>query len=267
MGVIMNKLLFATLSIGALMISVAKAADLPRKAPPAPVPVAPTCAQFGGWYVGVQGGFVSNRHEFTNLDNFGVNLADHVSQRRITGHVGPQTGWNWQWNCTVFGLQADWSWSGGRQDNSFRGFPFTTMNNENRTRWFATARARSGVVVDNLLLYVTGGAAFANHRNENVMVMAPFTETFSNSRTRVGFAVGAGAEWSFAGNWSINSEFLYMAFERDRRALNCTTVVTCSPFPVGTPFRFEHQNEAWVGRIGLNYRFGGFGGGPVLARY
>jgi outer membrane immunogenic protein len=170
MGVIMNKLLFATLSIGALMISVAKAADLPRKAPPAPVPVAPTCAQFGGWYVGVQGGFVSNRHEFTNLDNFGVNLADHVSQRRITGHVGPQTGWNWQWNCTVFGLQADWSWSGGRQDNSFRAFPFTTMNNENRTRWFATARARSGVVVDNLLLYVTGGAAFANHRNENVMV-------------------------------------------------------------------------------------------------
>ena len=70
MGVIMNKLVFATLSIGALMISVAKAADLPRKAP-APVVVAPTCAQFGGFYIGVQGGFVTHRHEFTNLDNFG----------------------------------------------------------------------------------------------------------------------------------------------------------------------------------------------------
>src|SRR5258705_11173507 len=92
MGVIMNKLLFATLSIGALMISVAKAADLPRKAPPAPVPVAPTCAQFGGGDVGVQGGFVSNRHEFTNLDNFGGNPPDHVSQRRITGHAAPQSG-------------------------------------------------------------------------------------------------------------------------------------------------------------------------------
>ena len=33
-------------------------------------------------------------------------------------------------------------------------------------KWFATLRARSGVVVNNLLLYVSGGFAFANHRNE-----------------------------------------------------------------------------------------------------
>jgi outer membrane immunogenic protein len=265
MGVIMNKLVFATLSIGALMISVAKAADLPRKAPPAPVAVAPACAQFGGFYIGVQGGFVTHQHEFTNLDNMGGDLADHGSHRRTSGHVGPQAGWNWQWNCTVFGVQADWSWSGGRHENSFRDIPGTTMNHEHRTRWFGTVRGRSGVVVNNLLLYVTGGAAFANHRNETAFVATPDTERFSDHRTRFGFAVGAGTEWSFANNWSINSEFLYMAFERDRRAFNCATL--CGPFPVGTPFRFEHQNEAWVGRIGLNYRFGGFGGGPVLARY
>jgi outer membrane immunogenic protein len=264
MGVIMYKLLFATLSIGALMISVAKAADLPRKAP-APVAVAPACAQFGGFYLGVQGGFVSHRHEFTNLDSMG-DFADHGSNRRINGHVGPQAGWNWQWNCTVFGVQADWSWSGGSHETSFTG-PTMTMTHEHRARWFATARARTGVVVDNLLLYVTGGAAFANHRNENVFVATPFTDSFSDHRTRVGFAVGAGTEWSFGSNWSINTEFLYMAFERDRRAFNCTTVVTCGALPVGTAFRFENQNEAWVGRIGLNYRFGGFGGGPVVARY
>ena len=263
----MNQLLLATLSIGALMISVAKAADLPQKAP-APVAVAPACAQFGGWYVGVQGGFVSHRHEFTNLDNFGLNLADHASRRRINGFVGPQAGWNWQWNCTVFGLQADWSWSGGNNETSFTG-PNMTMTHEHRTRWFATARARSGVVVNNLLLYVTGGAAFANHRNENAFVATPFTDSFSQNRTRVGFAVGAGTEWTFGNNWSINTEFLFMSFERDTRAFNCTTVVMCSPFPVGTAFRFEQQNEAWIGRIGLNYRFGGggFGGGPFVAQY
>src|SRR5258705_9765963 len=88
MGVIMNKLLFATLSIGALMISVAKAADLPRNAPPAPVPVAPTWAQCGGWDLRGLGGVVSHRHQIPNLQNFGVNLASHVERRPIIGRVG-----------------------------------------------------------------------------------------------------------------------------------------------------------------------------------
>jgi outer membrane immunogenic protein len=262
MGVIMNKLLLATLSIGALTISVAKAADIRA---PAPVVVAPACAQFGGWYIGIQGGAIAQRHEVTDLDDFFVNRADHVANRRISGFIGPQAGWNWQWNCTVFGVQADWSWTGGRHEHSIDG-GWWDGNHNHKARWFGTVRARSGVVVNNLLLYVSGGFAFANQRSEFVF-NSDYGDhvNFSHSKTRHGLAVGAGTEWSFANNWSINSEFLYMAFERDRRAFNCATL--CGPFPVGTPFRFEHQNDAWVGRVGLNYRFGGFGGGPVLARY
>ena len=115
----------ASLAIGGM--SVAKAADIPRKAP-APVVVAPACAQFGGWYIGIQGGFIASRHEFTDLDNFFEDRADHVSGRRLSGFVGPQAGWNWQVNCTVFGLMADWSWTGGRNEASFRRDSVILMN-------------------------------------------------------------------------------------------------------------------------------------------
>jgi outer membrane immunogenic protein len=246
-------------SIGALTIGVANAADLPRKAP-APVVVAPACAQFGGWYIGIQGGAIAQRHDFTDLDDFfGDDVADHVSTRRVSGFVGPQAGWNWQWNCTVFGLQADWSWTGGRHEHSFNNGSFDAHVNH-RMKWFATIRARSGVVVNNLLLYVTGGFAFANNRREHFFDDGEDTFIFTHNKTRFGLALGAGTEWSFGNNWSLGTEFLYMAFERDRRAFTCPSGTSCS----GDTFRFEHLNDAWVSRIYLNYRFGGGGGGGAF---
>ena len=252
----------ASLAIGGM--SVAKAADIPRKAP-APVVVAPACAQFGGWYIGIQGGAIAHRHEVTDLDDFFDGRADHVAGRRLSGFVGPQAGWNWQWNCTVFGLMADWSWTGGRNEASFRRdlgeYDDFSANTNNRMKWFATVRARSGVVVNNLLLYVSGGFAFANHRNEILFNSDSGNVNFNDSKTRFGLAVGAGTEWSFGNNWSLNTEFLYMAFERDNRAF------TCQVCPHGDTFRFEHLNDAFVTRIGLNYRFGGAAAAPVAARF
>jgi outer membrane immunogenic protein len=249
----------ASLAIGG--ISVTKAADIPRKAP-APVVVAPACAQFGGWYIGIQGGGISQRHDFTDVDNFfGNNVADHFATRRSSGFVGPQAGWNWQWNCTVFGLQADWSWTGGTHEHSFSNEFFDAHVNS-KTKWFATIRARSGVVVNNLLLYVTGGFAFANNRREHLFVDHVEEENFifTHNKTRFGLAVGAGTEWSFGNNWSLGTEFLYMAFERDRRAFTCPLGTSCA----GDTFRFEHLNDAWIARISLNYRFGGGGGGGAF---
>ena len=74
-------------------------------------------------------------------------------------------------------------------------------------RWFGTVRARTGVVVDNLLLYVTGGFAYARFNNVlTVFEDAPATAVaFANSRTRWGWTAGVGTEWAFAPNWSLKS--------------------------------------------------------------
>jgi opacity protein-like surface antigen len=83
----------------------------------------------------------------------------------------------------------------------------------------------------------------------------------------LGFVVGAGTEWALNANWSINSEILYMGFEKDNQAYSCSTAATCpggAAF-VGTPYRYEYKDTEWVARIGVNYRFGGYA--PVVARY
>ena len=92
------------------------------------------------------------------------------------------------------------------------------MNVENRLRWFGTTRARAGVVVDNLLLYVTGGLAYANFkRNYTYFQDGPaHANVFSSDSTKIGWAAGVGAEWAFANNWTLKGEFLYMSFEQDR---------------------------------------------------
>jgi opacity protein-like surface antigen len=50
------------------LASIASAADLPRKAPPPPLP--PPCAQFGGFYVGGNVGWGYGEHKFRDLDGF-----------------------------------------------------------------------------------------------------------------------------------------------------------------------------------------------------
>jgi opacity protein-like surface antigen len=63
----------------------------------------------------------------------------------------------------------------------------------------------------------------------------------------------AGTEWAFAPNWSLKSEVLYMRFEKD------TATATGLGAPgagfLGAAYRLESQNEAWISRIGVNYRF------------
>ena len=94
-----------------------------------------------------------------------------------------------------------------------------------RLRGFGSIRARSGVVVDNLLLYVTGGLAFAKfERTASGAFFAgkygctySCTEAFEQSRTRWGWTAGVGAEWALWSNWSIKSEFSMLASKETNR--------------------------------------------------
>jgi hypothetical protein len=55
---------------------------------------------------------------------------------------------------------------------------------------------------------------------------------------------------------------LYARFETEENSFTCRFL--CDP---DRQVRFEHESEAWVTRIGLNYRFGGYGKAPVVGRY
>lgn len=80
--------------------------------------------------------------------------------------------------------------------------------------WFSTICARSGLVVDDVLVYVTGGLAGAKLRSTVVDVNLGNNDRVSFSDIRIGLTGGVGAEFALTGGWGVNTELLYMQFRR-----------------------------------------------------
>ncbi len=220
----------------------AHSADLAVKAPPAPV--AATVYNWTGLYVGVNGGWGWGQQDPLNVistrfdrDSFNIN----------GGMVGGTVGAQIQQGIIVLGVEADMDWadiSGSRLTSpSIAGIPIGGVFNFN-TKWEAlgTARLRAGVALNNWLIYTTAGAAFVEETASGTTLSGVPCGTLgiipscADSHWRPGLAVGAGAEYAFASNWTAKAEYLYIA-------------------TVGTGVSTDHVN---VVRAGINYKFGGF---------
>jgi outer membrane immunogenic protein len=167
------------------------------------------------------------------------------------GHAGGQIGYSWTTCSTVWGFEIDGSWVFGTRnflpDNPNGG---GTGGITTRIDALATARIRTGLALDSLLVYLTGGAAAARFRTtwEDNVDSVDFREW------RWGWTAGFGTEWAWTRNLSLKSEVLYASFmDRDHSAT----------FTGPATFNFRHSDAVWVSRIGLTYRFGG----PVRAAY
>ena len=125
-------------------------------------------------------------------------------------------------------------------------------------RWFGTVRARTGVIVDNVLIYADRrlGLRSASIATLTVFEDAPATSaTFSSSPHALGLDRRVGTEWSFAANWSLKSEFLYMRFQKMidlSQARPLTASISACPAAATSS---TNRKTSWVTRIGLNYRF------------
>ena len=75
------------------------------------------------------------------------------------------------------------------------------------------------------------------------------TESFSSDKTRWGGVFGVGAEWAWTANWSLRTEALYMIFKEE----------TASGFSAAGAqnVSFDLNNNVFVARAAVNYRFGG----------
>jgi outer membrane immunogenic protein len=269
----MKKLFLATTAVVALAAASASAADLARPVYKAAPPPPPACAQFGGFYIGGWGGAGYYDHSWNDRDAWTSELSDDLQRSNVnaqkTGFIGGiQGGYNWQTGCTVFGIQADYGWSSINasvtETDGDVGIDTDSLTVSSRLRGLGTVRARTGVVVDNLLIYVTGGLAFAHLRRSasQIDLNAPLTETFESNKNKWGWTLGVGTEWAMWGNWSLQSEVLFAKFEKDETSFTCSAAITCGP--PGELKRFDHHDSVWISKIGLNYRFGGPG---VVAKY
>jgi outer membrane immunogenic protein len=205
---------------------------------------------FQGFYVGAQGGFAQYTAHHNDLDGFFTDNSGWTqTDNRFTG--GVTAGYNWQRTCgTLFGVEADWSWGDldatTVDDPNGIGLIIGTGRMTSSIQSYGTLRTRTGLVIDNLLLYLTGGLAIASFDFTGQSPVPGVSTAFSFSDTRWGWTAGVGTEWALGRNLTFKSEILYMNF--DDKNYNVVT-------PTGTRFAFTVDDSLWVGRVGINYKF------------
>jgi opacity protein-like surface antigen len=201
-------------------------------------------ARFNGGYVGGNAGAVS--YSAVRQDRDGaLEILGDLSATTTGFTAGAQAGWDWQSCNRLLGIVADWNWSGA--DATARNEPHSQYDRtmQGSLHWFSTLRGRAGLVVDDALIYVTGGAAAARIGSITTNRGGSFNSQNSFSDTRWGLAAGVGAEFAISGQWSVSTELLYLQFAKD-----------IDTFRDGNATRsVENRDSAWVSRIGLNYRW------------
>jgi outer membrane immunogenic protein len=254
----MIKKLLAVAALVAVGTGSAFAADMAPRYTKAPMPMAAPYYDWSGFYIGVNlGGFASGGSVTTDpSDAIGtggtlVNSADHF-RSGVTG--GVQGGYNWQVTPSwLLGLEADINWMGSKR--SYCDINDCSTNSplivSTRTDFLSTVRGRLGYTWDRSMLYVTGGVAFA--RVNDSFTFFSNTDIAANTDTRVGYAVGAGIETALWSNLSVKAEYLFADVGTNRVNLSA----------IDGPGFLDFKHEYHIGRIGLNYRFGG----PVVAKY
>lgn len=225
----MKTVMIAILALGPALVSVqaAHASDLD---------LAPSSYDWEGAYGGVNAGAaldsvnVDRTTYYTgmfNLDPYDRQLIrdarDSLSADDVGFTGGVSAGYNWQMEQVVFGAEADLNRmgnSGGKQRNVASAFaPLVgdgveatdSINYELTT--FGTLRGRLGFAVDNVLLYGTGGFAYA-HMKANAKLSvgdAGGAATWRSSEAQWGWGwtLGGGLEYGI-GRWSVGAEYLYV---------------------------------------------------------
>src|SRR5262249_1446174 len=129
--------------------------------------------------------------------------------------------YNYQFGAGVVGIEADVNRNSGLKNSAIlTPIDFdTALEVSARAHVSGTIRGRAGVVLDNALVYVTGGAAWADVRQTGVGVdpatgvpVAPAI-TANSSNTVWGGVIGAGVEFAVAPNWTVGAEVLHTVYQ------------------------------------------------------
>jgi outer membrane immunogenic protein len=265
------------------------------KAPPAAVavPYSWTGVYVGG-HLGV--GWTRKHWRSPGPDCIGglgtIDCLSDLGSHGASGFLGGgQTGFNWQSERLVFGIEGQFSFArlnGDHVSNHTFTFAsadgFVTFTGTERfsttVKDIGTIAARIGMALGptgSTLLYVKGGAAFGNDSfGLNFTDIVSCTRgacrafpggtslgSFGGSQTRWGWMVGPGIEYALFDNWSAKVEYNYL----DLGTKNITL-----PGSICTPTCLPASRTVAIGqtiqliKVGINYRFW-WGKTPVVAKY
>lgn len=258
------KKLLGFLVLASIVSGPAFAADMPLKAPLAPVPMA---FNWSGYYVGINGGYgwnASTGDAFCTtpvpaaiVGGPGCSVALPGTLSPQGGFFGAQAGYNYQTGIFVLGLEADIQWSGIKASVSVpvacclpapvaaAGVNTTSQSLD----WFGTVRGRAGITPwDRTLLYATGGLIYGQESVSQLLVFPLVTYgPVSSASTHVGFTVGGGGEYALTKNVTAKIEALY--YDMGSETIGFLSPVTL--FRESATFNYKGT----LLRGGLNWKF------------
>jgi outer membrane immunogenic protein len=184
---------------------------------------------------------------------------------------GLQAGFNYElpYFHIVAGIEIDNSASGIRGQTTVNGTLVSgapaTATFGSKFEDFGTARVRLGYAWGRFLPYLTGGFTYGTIETFYSVATPGFFNAGSSTATRSGVfphvgAVGIGAEYAVAPNFTVKVEYLYDFINARPEVFNS---VAGSSIPFGTRTMYH------IARVGLNYHFGWLSplATPVVAKY
>jgi outer membrane immunogenic protein len=287
-----KSLLLTSAAVTGLLVGPAAAADLlPVKAPIYKAPPVVVGDPWTGFYVGANvGGAWGHSDATTSVPCDAINsppgyLCDTtsittnaaavaasgtgpLSASGVTG--GIQAGYNRQYNNLVVGVEADFgafSLSGSRAVSALYPATFNvtagqtyTVGSSFSTDWLFTFRGRIGWATPQWLLYATGGLAVTNLNVANTFSDNNVTAGGagasgggSASSDKLGWTIGAGAEFKLDRHWNVKAEYLYLNFG----SVTAHGIITNPGFGPGYAQGINTAADltAHVARVGVNYQF------------
>jgi len=237
------------LSFGAA--GAAFAADIP--APAAPVVVAPAVTpapaasapyDWSGAFVGVFGGVAAADFDYAAFDGAGTEMLDiGVTGRGLLG--GVRAGYDFQFGSIVAGLSADIALTNiaAQLDGTIPGLGTAAISSE--LRYLGTVQARLGYAWDRLLVYAHGGLAYGETDQRLAVTPAGgavLAVELDDSRVKLGWTAGAGAEYAITDRLSIATEYAFTDLGEDTLyadpALSVSEDLQFHTLTVGVNFRF-----------------------------
>ena len=241
MGHVVKSILRATIAASVVLFAslAVQAADLPQAPPPPPqapaayIPAAPPVYNWGGIYVGINGGYGFGTAKWTPSGG------GASSDKANGGIVGGTLGANFQTGAFVFGVEGDFDWS-GINSSTAGSVCIVTANCQAGNTWLSTLRGRFGFALDRILFYGTAGGVFGNEQTTQSGV--------TTTHTQAGWTAGVGVETAFADHWTAKLEYLYANL--GTASVTCTTA--CG-VPGGIPVSIGLTDN--LIRLGVNYKF------------
>jgi outer membrane immunogenic protein len=210
-------------------------------------------------------------------------------------------GYNVQVDSFVYGVEADITYSHDRSKarsgsltvgGQYADVANTTaetntaagvlaISQTNRINWDGSLRARIGMVAaPSLLVFATGGVAVGRvERSTGVNGTVSFvdygggaqaTHNFSSksesNKIRLGWTVGAGADYKLTESWTLRADYRYTNFGKNKGSASSTATCVdgaaagnaCANHPVGTVNASTSSTDAFHAvRVGVAYKFGG----------